>query len=60
MTGKRNTNEFKLEAVRQVTEHGRPVDEVAQRLASRVTSLCLEEDIGHARGCSTRGAGPER
>ena len=32
MSGKRYTDEFKIEAVRQVTEHGRPVVEVAQRL----------------------------
>lgn len=29
MSGKRYTDEFKIEAVRQVTEHGRPVVEVA-------------------------------
>lgn len=32
MTGKRYTGEFKIEAVRQVTENGRLVAEVAQRL----------------------------
>lgn len=39
MTGKRYTDEFKIEAVRQVTEHGRPVAEVAQR--SGITSHSL-------------------
>lgn len=39
MTGKRYTDEFKIEAVRQVTEHGRPVAEVAQRLGITSHSL---------------------
>ena len=39
MTGKRYTDEFKFEAVRQVTEHGRPVAEVAQRLGITSHSL---------------------
>ena len=32
MTSKRYTNEFKAEAVKQITERGYPVAEVAQRL----------------------------
>ena len=32
MTSKRYTNEFKSEAVKQITERGYPVAEVAQRL----------------------------
>jgi transposase-like protein len=39
MTGKRYTDQFKIEAVRQVTEHGRPVTEVAQRLGITSHSL---------------------
>jgi transposase len=39
VTGKRYTDEFKIEAVRQVTEHGRPVAEVAQRLGITSHSL---------------------
>lgn len=39
MSGKRYTDEFKIEAVRQVTEHGRPVVEVAQRLGITSHSL---------------------
>lgn len=39
MSGKRYTDEFKIEAVRQVTEHGRPVAEVAQRLGITSHSL---------------------
>jgi transposase len=33
MSGKRYTEEFKVEAVKQVTERGHPVAEVASRLA---------------------------
>lgn len=32
MSGKRYTEEFKTEAVKQVTEHGHPATEVAARL----------------------------
>jgi transposase len=39
MSGKRYTDEFKIEAVRQVTEHGRSVVEVAQRLGITSHSL---------------------
>jgi transposase len=39
MSGNRYTDEFKIEAVRQVTEHGRPVVEVAQRLGITSHSL---------------------
>ncbi len=35
MAGKRYTDEFNIEAVRQVTEHGRPIAEVAQRFGIR-------------------------
>ena len=39
MSAKRYTNEFKIEAVRQVTDRGYPVAEVADRLG--VTTHCL-------------------
>lgn len=39
MSSKRYTEEFKLEAVRQITERGYPVQEVAERLG--VTSHSL-------------------
>lgn len=39
MTSKRYTNEFKTEAVKQVTERGYPVAEVAQRLGVSSHSL---------------------
>ena len=39
MTSKRYTNEFKAEAVKQVTERGYPVAEVAQRLGVSSHSL---------------------
>jgi transposase len=39
MSGKRYTEQFKIEAVKQVTERGRPVTEVAERLG--VTSHSL-------------------
>jgi transposase len=39
MSGKRYTDEFKIEAVRQVTERGHRVVEVAQRLGITTHSL---------------------
>jgi transposase len=39
MSGKRYTEEFKVEAIKQITERGRPVAEVASRLG--VTSHSL-------------------
>jgi transposase len=39
MSGKRYTEEFKIEAVKQVTERGRPVAEVASRLGVTTHSL---------------------
>ncbi len=39
MSAKRYTDEFKIEAVRQVVEYGRPVVEVAERLGVTVHSL---------------------
>jgi transposase len=39
MSGKRYTDEFKIEAVKQVTERGLPVAEVAQRLGITTHSL---------------------
>jgi len=39
MSTKRYTNEFKIEAVRQIVEYGWPVAEVAERLGVSVHSL---------------------
>lgn len=39
MSGKRYTEEFKIEAVKQVTERGYPVSEVASRLGVTTHSL---------------------
>jgi transposase len=39
MSGKRYTDEFKIEAVKQVTERGHPVIDVAQRLGITTYSL---------------------
>jgi len=39
MSGKRYTGEFKIEAVRQVTDRGYPVKEVAERLGVTTHSL---------------------
>ncbi len=39
MSGKRYTDEFKIEAVKQVTERGHSVAEVAQRLGIATQSL---------------------
>jgi transposase len=39
MSGKRYTDEFKIEAVKQVTERGHSVTEVAQRLGITTHSL---------------------
>lgn len=39
MSGKRYTEEFKIEAVRQVTDRGYPVKEVAERLGITTHSL---------------------
>ena len=39
MSGKRYTDEFKSEAVKQVIEHGRSVREVSGRLGISIDSL---------------------
>ena len=39
MSGKRYTDEFKIEAVKQITEGGYPVQEVAARLGVTTKSL---------------------
>ena len=39
MSGVRYTDEFKVEAVKQVTDHGHPVADVARRLGISVHSL---------------------
>ena len=38
-TGRKYTTEFKVEAARQVFDHGRPVREVATRLGVSIDSL---------------------
>jgi transposase len=40
MSGKRYTEEFKVEAVKQVIERGHPVAEVASRLGVTTHNLC--------------------
>jgi transposase len=47
MSGKRYTEEFRLEAVKQVTDRGHPVAEVASRLG--VTSHSLYQWIRRYR-----------
>lgn len=39
MITKRHTHEFKIEAVRQIVEYGRPVAEVAERLGVSIHRL---------------------
>lgn len=39
MGGKKYTTEFKVEAAKQVVDHGRPVREVASRLGVSIDSL---------------------
>jgi len=49
MSGKRYTDEFKIEAVKQVTERGHSVADVAQRLSITTHSLyavCRSTDAG--------------
>ncbi len=41
MSNQRYPEEFKIEAVKQVTERGLPVAEVAARLGMSVHSLCI-------------------
>lgn len=41
MSDKRYTDEFKVEAVKQITEHGYSVQDVAQRLGVSSHSLYL-------------------
>ncbi|MFV0423515.1 transposase, partial [Oleidesulfovibrio sp.] len=48
MYDKRYTDEFKIEAVKQITEHGYPVQEVAQRLGVSTHSLyAWKKKYGH-------------
>lgn len=39
MSGKRYTEQFKVEAVKQITEHGHPIADVAKRLGVTPKSL---------------------
>jgi transposase len=52
MSGKRYTDEFKIEAVRQVTERGHRVVEVAQRLG--ITTHCIADSGECGRKCAAR------
>lgn len=48
MSDKRYTDEFKIEATKQITEHGYPVQEVAQRLGVSTYSLyAWKKQYGH-------------
>lgn len=47
MRGKRYTEEFKIEAVKQVTERGHPVSAVASRLGVTVMTQSKQVFSGH-------------
>ncbi len=48
MHDKRYTDEFKIETVKQITKHGYPVQEVAQRLGVSTHSLyAWKKKYGH-------------
>ncbi len=57
MSGKRYTDEFKIEAVRQVTERGHRVAEVAERLG--ITTHSLYSWIRKFGGARTKALTPE-
>jgi transposase len=57
MSGKRYTDEFKIEAVRQVTERGHRVVEVAERLG--ITAHSLYSWIQKFGKSKTRAGPPE-
>lgn len=57
MSSKRYTAEFKAEAVKQVTERGYPVQEVATRLG--VSSHSLYEWLRRARGSGEKRSAHE-
>lgn len=42
MSGKRYTEEFKIEAVKQVTDRGYKIGDVAERLGVTSTFSCLD------------------
>ncbi|WP_165690625.1 transposase, partial [Xanthomonas citri] len=55
MSSKRYTDEFKIEAVRQVTDRGFKVGEVAERLGVTTHSLYgWLRQIGRGRRCTRR------
>lgn len=64
MSGKRYTEEFKVEAVKQVTERGHPVAEVASRalpVRVRVEGLVMPHLTGSSQSRSAASqAQPER
>ena len=45
MSSKRYPEEFKIQAVRQVTDRGHSVAEVAGRLRVTTHSLCLDQEV---------------
>jgi transposase len=49
MSGKRSTDALKIEAIKQVTERGFTVGEVAQRLGSATSSLYAWEASSQVR-----------
>ena len=44
MSGKRFTEEFKKEAIKQITERGYSVAEVAERLGTTTQPVCLAQE----------------
>ena len=60
MSSKRYTDEFKIEAVRQVTDRGFKVAEVAERFrCHHAQPVCLAAQVRQARDRAARRAGPE-
>jgi transposase len=52
MSSKRYTDEFKIEAVKQVTERGFSVGEVARRLGVTTHSLYAWKQVRRLRRCA--------
>jgi len=60
MSGKRYTDEFKIEAVRQITEGGYPVQEVAARLGVTTKVFTTGRQSSASPLASTRRKRPRR
>jgi len=58
VSGKRYTDEFKIEAVRQVTDRGHPAAEVAKRLGITIHSLYACMPGGGSSASRRRCSGP--